>query len=202
MSASTAANLAPTILVLVVIVLLLARRTYAMIQGAAYSSGRVFAYGGFYVFLFALLAASTLYAAYSLWGSVAFVLVAPYVATVVVVGLLATPYVRREVKFEQRGDGLWYYKLPWHVPVLVLALFIVRLGTELAIFGASAVTSFTLPASLPSSLIFVLIAIDLLFAVSVGLLLGRGLGVYRAHQDLLATQAGGAAPLASGNRPS
>lgn len=199
-AAAPPSTFAFTAVILVVIILLLARRTYLAISGARYSPGQLFATAGFYVFLFALLAYSTLSAALSAWGEIAAALVIPYAIAVVGAATVATPYVRRIVRFENRAGQL-YYKLPWHVPVLVLVLFVARLGIEFAIFGASAASTFGPTTNLGPGLILVLVAIDLLFGLSLGLLLGRGIGVYQAHTRLESWAPGGGAPLAPGSPP-
>lgn len=177
--------LAPELFVLLIFVLILARRTYAQIQGAPYSVGRLFGFAGFYVLLFAALAFGTLYAAVATWGSIAYGFLVVYVAVPAVAAILAAPYVRRIVRFEQRGSGSWYYRLSWHVPVLYLTLFVVRIGAEVAVFGLSAFL-ITFPPPTPSSVaaLVILIGVDLLFGFSLGLLIGRGIGVYRARRDL------------------
>ncbi len=190
MSGPPPSALTPELLVLLVIVLILARRTYRQIQGAPYSVGRMFGFAGFYVLLFAALAFGTLYAAVATWGSIAYGILGAYVAVPVVAAILAAPYVRRIVRFEQRGNGNWYYRLSWHVPVLYLALFVVRIGAEFAVFGLSALL-ITFPPPTPPSVaaLAILIGVDLLFAFSLGLLVGRGVGISRAHRDLPATEA-------------
>ena len=177
---------------LVLIVLILARRTYLMLQGTRYSTGRLFGFAGFYILLFLVFAATTLYAAVAFWGSIAYLLIVAYVAVPVAAGFLIMPYVRQIVHFEQRGDGLWYYRLPWHVPVLYLVLFIARIAAEFAVFGVAGL-AFTFPLPTPASVgvLVILVVVDLLFGFSLGLLVGRGAGVYRAHQDL---GTGGGAP--------
>jgi hypothetical protein len=173
------------VIVVLVIVFILVRRTYLMLQGTRYSAGRLFGFAGFYVLLFVALAVTTLYAAVATWGSDAYLLFAPYVVVPALAAVLALPYVRRIVRFERRDDGNWYYRLPWHVPVLYLALFIVRIVAEFAVFGvAGLLFTFPLPAPPSVGALAILVVVDLLFGLSLGLLLGRGIGVYLAHRDL------------------
>jgi hypothetical protein len=197
-SAPSSSDLAPAVLVLVLFVLILARRTYAQITGARFSAGRLFGFTGFYVLLFVALAFPTLYAAVDAWGIDGALLLVPYVVVPLAAAWVATPYVRRIVRFEQRDGGAWYYRLPWIVPVLYLVLFIVRFGAEILIFGLAVVSSFFAPSSVPAGLIFLLVGIDLLFGASTGLLIGRSVGVYRAHVDLLHRTAATPGPLSSG----
>lgn len=194
MSTAPVGNFAPEIVVLLFIVLLIARRTIRQVQGAPVSAGRMFGFAAFYVLLFVALAFGTLYAAVTIWGSNAYALLVPYVAVPAAAGYLAVPYVERVVRFEERGDGRWYYRLSWHVPVLYLALFVVRLVAEVAVFGLSdLLISFPPPAPGSVAALVVLVVVDLLFGASLGLLLGRGIGVYRAHRAHL-SRAGSSPP--------
>ena len=183
-------GLTSAIVVLVLLVAIFARRTYALLTGARYSPPRLFALTGFYVLLFALFGFTTLYAASDLWGADAGLLAVAYGAVVIGATWVARPYVRRIVRFEQRDRGTWYYRLPLLVPLLSLGLFVLRFGAELAIFGLSVTTSFVLPSSLPAGLVAVLVVIDLLFGASVGLLLGRAVGVYEAFRERSTASAG------------
>ncbi len=195
MPSPTGPDVTEGVVFLVLIVALLARRTYRLVTGVRYASDRLAVFAGFYVFLFAALAFTTLYAAVGAWGTVGGLLVAPYVAVPAAAAVLAEPYVRRIVRFEPRGDGHLYYRLPWLIPVLYLVLFVLRFGLELAIFGFALVTSFFLPTSIPVGLLLVLVGVDLLFGFSTGLLIGRTVGVYRGHADF--EKAAASAPLPS-----
>lgn len=185
MSAPPPSSLTPEIVLLVVFIAIIARRTILQVQGARYSVGRLFVFAAFYVLLFGALAFATLYAAVVLWGSNAYLLLAPYVTAPALGGYYAAPYVRRIVRFERRENGEWYYRLSWHIPVLYLALFTARIVAEIAVFGLAGVV-ITIPPPPPPSVaaLVVLIGVDLLFGLSLGLLLGRGVGVVLAHRDL------------------
>jgi hypothetical protein len=185
MSAGLPPGLTAAAVFLVLIVLVVARRTYRQIYGAPYSTGRLFVFAGFYVLLFGFLAFGTLYAAVALWGPDAFLLLVAYGAVPTAAAVLAAPYVERVVRFERRPNGAWYYRLSWHVPVLYLGLFITRIAAEIAIFGLSAVLiSFPPPAPPSMAALAILMGVDLLFGLSLGLLVGRGVGVYRAYERL------------------
>ena len=194
MTAPSPGELAPSLVFLALIVLLLARRTYTLIHGALYSPGRLFGFAAFALLFFALFAGTTLYAALGTWGWPAWLILAPYAAAVAVVALLAEPQVHRTARFEQRPDGTTYYRLPWPVPVLYLVLFTARLGIELVLFGLSSVATFSVPSSLPVDVLLVTIGFDLLYAGSVGLLLGRGFGTLRAWRDAQRAPSGSGAP--------
>ncbi len=171
------------LVVLAIIVLIMVRRTVALAQGAQYGPTRIFAYGGFSMFLFAFFAATTIYVAWGTWGPIGLALLAPYAAIVVGAALVAEPIVRRRVKFETRAGGAVYYRLPLIIPVLTLVLFVVRVAVEIWMFGLAAFASFAIPTSLSVGSLAILIAFDLVYGVSIGLLVGRGLGVRRAFLD-------------------
>ena len=182
-SAAPPPSFVPGVVVLLLIVLLIVRRTVRQVSGDRVSFSRLFGFAALYVLLFVALAGGTLYAAVGAWGPDAYGLVAGYVVVPVVAGSLAVPYVERIVRLEERSDGRWYYRLSWHVPVLYLVLFLVRVGAEVAIFGAAG-TPFAYPPPAPPSVgaLEVLVGVDLLFGASLGLLLGRGIGIYRARR--------------------
>ncbi len=180
MSSPSSSDISTAVVVLVLIVAILARRTYLLMRGARYSPGRLFGFTGFYVLLFALLALPTLFAAVSSWGVYGWLLIAPYVAVPALAAVAAVPYVRRIVRFEERGSGQWYYSLPWLIPILYLTLFVLRFVLEIVLFGPAVVASFALPTSIPTSALLVLVGVDLLFGLSTGILMGRSVGVYRA----------------------
>jgi hypothetical protein len=169
------------VIILFLIVLLMARRTVSLAQGTPYSPTRVFGYGAFTMLIFGVFAATTIYVALGVWGDLALALVAPYLGVIVAATLIAEPRVRARVRFERRGDQRLYYRLPIVIPVLTLALFVIRLSVEVLLFGLNAAVTFSFPTSVPLSTLLVLIGVDLLYAISVGLLLGRGLAVRAAY---------------------
>jgi hypothetical protein len=153
-----------------------------MIQGARYSVGRLVVFAALYVFFFVLLAVSTLSTVVALWGVAGYALAAVYAAVVIASAHVARPFVHRRVRFEERSDGSWYYRLPVVVPALYLVLFVVRFAVEIVALGPSFLSSPFNPPSVSTSLVAVLIGIDLMFGVSSGILVGRSQGVYRAYQ--------------------
>jgi len=185
MSASPVSQLIPVIVIVFLLVWITVRRTYAIATGTPYREARLFGLVGIWTLFFALFGASTLDLALAAWGDLALVLVAPYAGIVVAAALLAAPRVQRLATFERRADGQLYYRLPAFVPVISTALFLVRLTAEIVLFGVTAFSSFTPPSNVSAGSLFVLIAFDLLYGGSVGLLIGRALGVragFRASQ--------------------
>jgi hypothetical protein len=188
-SSPPAGSVETSLIILALFVLIIARRTYSMIQGAPYSEVRLFAFGIFAVVLFGAFAATTLYVAIGVWGMLAWALLVPYVLVILASAGVTAPHVRKVVRFERREGGQLYYRLPWLIPVLYLVLFVARLGVEIALFGIAALVTFSLPTSLPIDLLVVLIGFDLLYGASLGLLFGRGIGIRSAHQDLARSEA-------------
>jgi hypothetical protein len=198
MSAASSPDLTTTLIIFLILVFFLARRTVALLQGTRYSVGRLTAFASFYVLLFGLLAFSTVFTVIGLWGSIGYALIPAYAAVVVAATLVARPFVQRRVVFESRSDGEWYYRLPVVVPALYLVLFVVRFGVEIVVLGPSFLASPFLPPSLPTGLVAVLVGVDLLFGMSTGILIGRSVGVYQAFQSRPAGSAGtGSGPLPS-----
>lgn len=181
-SSFNASELGPSLLFVAILVLIVARRTYLTLSGSRYSPQRLYGFFGFAFLLFALFAGTTLYSALGTWGWFAWLLLAPYGAAIGAAALAFEPRVRRTAQFETRPDGQTYYRLPWLVPVLYLVLFTSRLAIEVALFGLSSLTSPTFPTSLPASVLSVVVLFDLLYGVSVGLLLGRAVGTTRAYR--------------------
>lgn len=185
MSSAPPSDLTGAIVLLAVVVLFLARRAYAMATGVRYSLARMWVFAGFYILLFAVLALGTLYGAVVTWGPDAYGLIAAYVGLPAAAAGVAAPYVRRVVRFERWANGEWYYRLGWQIPALYLALFVARLVAEVVVLGPSAiVVAFPPPVPSTTDALLILLGVDLLFSVSTGLLIGRGVGVYRAHRDL------------------
>jgi len=185
MSAPPVASVAPEIAILVLLIAMIVRRTVLQMQGARFSVGRLFVFAGLYVLLFVAFAFTTLFAAVVAWGTTAYLFVVPYALIPALAAFFAAPYVRRIVRFERRENGEWYYRLSWHIPILYLALFTARIAAEVAVFGLAGV-EFTIPPPAPPSVgaLEILVGVDLMFAVSLGLLVGRGVGVVLAHRNL------------------
>jgi hypothetical protein len=181
MSASLSSSDLTGLFIVFLIVVLLARRTYALSQGTVYSTARVFGYGAFSSFLFIVFGASTIYVAVGTWGWVGLALIPAYADVVFAAAWIDRPRVQALVKFERREDNQLYYRLPVVIPVLTLVLFVVRVTAEGLVFGLNALFTFTFPTSLPLGSLVILIVADLVYGTSIGLLYGRGLGVRAAY---------------------
>jgi hypothetical protein len=162
------------LLLLAIVVIILVRRFYRLVQGTVVSTGRLVGFAAFYLVLFAFVLLSG-------YAGVPYYALIADGAIVVVATLIAAPYVERIVRFELRADGQWYYRLGLLIPGLYLVLFGVRLAIDVLLIGENPFAPPTNISLSPLQLIL-LIVVDALFAFSTGLLVGRSVGVYRAFQ--------------------
>ncbi|MGA7923519.1 MAG: hypothetical protein WCA77_06040, partial [Thermoplasmata archaeon] len=108
------------------------------------------------------------------------------VAMLAVGAVVAFRYVKQRVVLEQRPpDGAWYYRLPPFLPITYLILFLVRIGIEVVVVG---VNPFAPPLSgqfngLSSLTISLLIAVDVVWGLTTGFLIGRSAGVYSSYAE-------------------
>jgi hypothetical protein len=174
--ASASSGTTGYLLLLAIVVLLIARRMYLMVQGTVFSTPRLIGYAAFYVVFFAL-------------GVFVGVLALPFYvpiaegAVLVVSGAIAVPFVERAVRFERRADGQWYYRLGLLIPAVYLVLFAVRIVIDFVLLNENPFAPPTSVSLTPFQAVL-LVLVDTLFAVSTGLLVGRSVGVYRAYQRL------------------
>jgi hypothetical protein len=195
--ASGSSSLEPALIVLGLLVLLMARRTYLMVRGAPVRPGRLAVFAAFYVGLFVLtLAATSVGTPWYLYALDGAILLAA--------SGLATGYVRDHVHLERRPPAQeWYYRLhPW-VPLSYMVLFVSRIAIALWVLGPSAIGFAVAPAvSLPPGAALLLDVVDALFGLSTGILVGRSVGVYLAYESAVARErASTGRPLATGVPP-
>ncbi len=163
-----------TLIVVVVVILILARRVARMVSGAPVSTGRLFGYAAVFLGLFVLLAVAD-YAITPWW------LYAAMAAAAIVVAVAVLPWVERSVEIYRGPLGQWYYRLGVIIPALYVALFAVRIVLDFTVLGLT--NPFGASVSAPTGLAFVAFAVvNILFAASTGMLVGRSVGVYRALQ--------------------
>ncbi|HEV2450117.1 MAG TPA: hypothetical protein VGU43_06910 [Thermoplasmata archaeon] len=179
MSGGSPSNVATTLVVVAVIVLILVRRTYYILKGSVANPARLVSYSVVVSILFGLTVSFGI-------GVLPYFDFAIDGAVLVVAALLAVPYVRREVRFEQRPPSTdWYYRLsPW-IPLGYVGLFVGRIGLLLAVLGPSALEFVPVSTMLSPLDLYVLATVDALFALSTGLLVGRNAGVYLALREKL-----------------
>lgn len=162
------------------IAVLILRRTVGMVHGTPVRPTRLLAFGGFYLVLMALVVSSSALLYPWPWGPAA---LAADAAAVGLAAWVALRHVERRVVIERRPDGAWIYRLSPLLPVVYVALFVTRLVVDLVVLGASPFAGPTaIAGGTPASEEMLVAMVDLLFAMSTGLLIGRGLGVYRAYR--------------------
>ncbi|HLM92093.1 MAG TPA: hypothetical protein VK424_08660 [Thermoplasmata archaeon] len=174
MTSYTSAELT-AILIQVVIALLVIRRSYAMTQGVPYSAPRL-------VVLPALILV--------LWGvsELESVLLTPWAlpylialdfAILVVTTFAFTGIAERMTRVDSGPAGSWSYQIGFSLAALFVGAFVIRLSVAVALFPSSLEFGSPPGGFPPIQQQAVLGIIDALFSVSVGLLVGRSLGISR-----------------------
>jgi hypothetical protein len=160
-----------------IIILLVARRAYLMYRGVAYSPQRLYLMMALYGFLVAITLAET-FSLFPWYATVA------DLAIVAVTAWLFTGHAASTVIFEG-PPGARKYRLPITLVLVYLVLFGIRLALEAGYFPTLIETGVAPAAGTISTFAYVALAVvDALFAFSAGLLIGRSLGVIRAHDRL------------------
>jgi hypothetical protein len=167
-------DLSSTVFFVAVIALVYVRRILLSISGTPVSGTRLALYSVFVGVLFAL----AIVTGYSI---VPWYLYPALGAAVVAAFFVAEPYVRSRVVVEERGAGRWVYRLSPIVPLVYVLLFVVRLLLDLFVLNLDPLVSSFGPVTVSAGAAAVLVVIDVLFALSTGLVLGRNVGVYRAY---------------------
>lgn len=163
------------ILIQVVIALLVIRRSYTMTQGVPYSAPRL-------VVLPALILI--------LWGvsELESVLLTPWAlpylialdfAILVVTTFAFTGIAERMTRVNPGPPGSWSYQIGFSLAALFVGAFVIRLSVAVALFPSSLEFGSPPGGFPPIPQQAVLGIIDALFSVSVGLLVGRSLGISR-----------------------
>jgi len=158
-----------------VIALLVIRRSYAMTQGVPYSAPRL-------VVLPALILV--------LWGvsELESVLLTPWAlpylialdfAILVVTTFAFTGIAERMTRVDSGPAGSWSYQIGFSLAALFVGAFVIRLSVAVALFPSSLEFGSPPGGFPPIQQQAVLGIIDALFSVSVGLLVGRSLGISR-----------------------
>jgi len=158
-----------------IIVLVIVRRSYAMTKGVPFSGLRVTAVPALLLILWGVTELeSTLLTPWAL----------PYligldIAILIATALGSAPVAQRMTLFTREPSGSWSYRISFSMAVLFVAAFVVRLALAVVLFPASFEFG-SPPGGFPPVQQQVLLAlIDAIFSVSVGLLVGRSVGIYR-----------------------
>jgi len=163
------------ILVQVVIVAFIARRSYAMTRGVPYSATRLVAPALLVLALWALVEiTSTQLTPWSI----------PYLIGVDLAVLVATAVgisgvAARATRVDRAPTGQWSYRIGFALAAVFVGAFALRLLLAAILFPGS--LGFTAPVGGYPSVgqQEALAVIDALFSLSVGLLVGRSVGIYR-----------------------
>ena len=166
-------------LLVAIVVFLFVRRIIASVRGTRLSEGRLFGYAALLGGIFAL----TTFAGITIlpWYAVPLDL-----AVVAALGVVSYLHVQERVVIERVGPDQWIYRLGPLIPIVYLVLFVVRLGLDLAMLNVQPFGPSGLPVSLSPTTTVVFLVVDVLFAASTGLSIGRSVGVYREWQRLRA----------------
>jgi hypothetical protein len=177
--------------------LLVLRRAYWMMKGTPVRYATLIFLPIFYVLIYAVELSGVLYAGLSssISGEAAAALSVD-VALVLVGVLVAYRYVQQHVElFRPEGANRLYYRLSPLLPIVYVALFVVRVAIGAAILNESPF-AFPTPAAivaLSPALRYVFFAVDAVWGFSTGLLLGRSAGVVQTTRRQESTAS---APLA------
>jgi hypothetical protein len=163
------------IAVQVLIVLLVIRRSYRMTQGVRYSVARLVLLPILVLFLWGLIELESLLL--TPWA-------VPYLIVADLAIVVATTFgfagvAERMTHVERRDSGEWWYQIGFSLAALFAVLFVVRLAVALVLFPSSLEYGSTPGGFPPLEQQWVIAVIDAMFSASVGLLLGRSLGIHR-----------------------
>jgi hypothetical protein len=167
--------------------LLVLRRSYRMMHGTPYRVGLLVVLPIFYLVIYAAeLSVLAAVGVTTRLATEAYASLAVDIALVIVGTFFAYRYVRKDVVlYRPEGSSVLYYRLSPLLPIVYVVLFVVRTVIAAVLLGESPF-AFPMPASiesLPPILLLTLSAVDALWGLSTGFLIGRSLGVYRAGQQ-------------------
>lgn len=162
------------LLIVLLVVGFIARRSVAMSRGTTLSIARLLVSMVLYLGLFALVTLGEVF------YLPLYVILAEIVA-VVVVGLSVVPWVQRRVEVYRDPAGGWSFRMGVTIPVLYLALFLLRIALDFLVLGVDPFGPLPAGFTLSTSQTALLAIVDGLYALSTGLVVARTLGIYRAY---------------------
>jgi hypothetical protein len=168
-----------TLVFVAIFALLLGRRIVAMVRGTPVRPERMFAFAALFaaVFVLVLLTSASQLPPWTYAVDAAIAVVSTVGSAVI---------VRRRVVMEWR-DGRWFYRLGAVIPALYLGLFALRLALDTVVLGVNPFGGAPgSPVPLSGTALLTVVVIDVLFAFSTGLLVGRTIGVYLRYREKLA----------------
>jgi len=186
-------------LVIALFALFVLRRAWGMTQGARASIARLTVLPALYVAIYAAELAAIVFAGMTAsWATSLYVALGADAVCVGVGVFAAYGYTARHVElYHPAGASAWYFRLTPLLPVLYVVLFLVRIVVETIIVGGS---PFNLPstAQLDSTApfeLYALLAVDALWGLTTGMLVGRSAATYAAWQKAKRSGSTGATPL-------
>ena len=167
------------VVIQVVIVLLVLRRSYAMVGGVPYSAARLVLLPGLILVIWGLDELESLLL--TPWAL-------PYLIAIDVALLLAAAFgltgvAQRMTRVDRGPSGQWTYRIGFSLAALFLIAFVLRLALALALFPSSLEFGAPPGGYPPMSQQLALAVINALFSLSAGLLVGRSVGIYRAVES-------------------
>jgi len=166
--------------------LILLRRTYMMTQGVPAGVGRLVVLPIFYVAIYTAELAGTWFAGVGTGRAELTYIALSADAVLLGVGTwIAYRITTRHVHlYRPTPGGPWYYRLRPLLPVLYVVLFLLRAVIETVIVGNApfAVPTTAQFESISRTALFALFAVDALWGLTTGFLIGRSGAVYAAWQ--------------------
>jgi hypothetical protein len=163
------------ILIQVVIVLVIVRRSYAMTQGVPFSLARLVVMPALILVLWGITELeSTLLTPWAI----------PYLivldlAILIVSGFAFIPVAERMTQVTREPSGDWSYRIGFSLAALFLGAFLIRLTVAVLLFPSALAFGSSPGGFPPEQQQVVLGVIDALFSLSAGLLAARSIGIHR-----------------------
>lgn len=167
------------IVIQLLIVLLVLRRSYAMVGGVPYSAPRLVLLPGLILVIWGLDELESLLL--TPWALP--YLIALDVALLLVAAFGVAGVAQRMTRVDRGESGQWTYRIGFSLAALFLVAFVLRLALALALFPSSLEFGAPPGGYPPVAQQLALAAIDALFSLSAGLLVGRSVGIYRAVES-------------------
>jgi hypothetical protein len=168
----------------ILIVLLILRRQILIYQGTPVSGARIALGAGLILFLFALIELT----GYAVLGSAFPNLGWAVLGNVAIVAVASFAFARvaeRQARVWKDPRGFWMYQMGLGPAILYVGLYFARLGLEFAFFPS--LLQFQTGGVSSQTTVLQLVILEVvaaLVAISSGILVGRGIGVYRRVQQL------------------
>ncbi|MFG1529910.1 MAG: hypothetical protein AAFA34_01350 [Thermoplasmata archaeon] len=189
MVTGTGSSLTSAVVLLLVFGFIFGRRLLASVRGQRIRIGWLIAYPVLVVGLFGLTVSA---------GALALPLYtfAIYAAVLVACYFVGEAYIRQSVEVVETSPGVWIFRAGILLPAIYLGLFLARALLDLLVLNYNPFGGSLAPPVLSSGTLVILLVVDLLYAASTGLIVGRTVAVYRIYRAKRAKA--GEAPLPSG----